>query len=98
MSIFKSYVIYQDVSMMVERADRFNDMTVLPNKWFKAILGMDWLDQSQVNMDWTNVKVAQREEGKLLAIWDFNSISSKNGTYDQEQIWIILRTITYLEV
>ncbi|KAF2570482.1 hypothetical protein F2Q70_00002795 [Brassica cretica] len=32
MTIFKLHVIYQDVSTMVERADRFKDLTGLPYK------------------------------------------------------------------
>ena len=50
MEIFKSHVIYQDVSVMVESADNFNGLIVLLDKWFKEALGMDVLDQCRVNL------------------------------------------------
>ena len=50
MEIFKPHVIYQDVQMMVESANNFNGLIVLLDKWFKESLGMDVLDQCQVNL------------------------------------------------
>ena len=50
MEVFKSPVIYQDVSVMVESADNFNGLIVLLDKWFKEAFGMDLLDQCRVNM------------------------------------------------
>ena len=50
MEIFKPHVIYQDVPMMVESANNFNGLIVLLDKWFKEALGMDMLDQCQVNL------------------------------------------------
>ncbi|KAF3542477.1 hypothetical protein DY000_02008849 [Brassica cretica] len=50
MEIFKPHVIYQDVPLMVESSNNFNGLIVLLDKWFKEALGMDVLDQCQVNL------------------------------------------------